>query len=350
LQLRHPLSTIRSVRERSKHARLRDESSAPDPKREAEPARLRQALVERLDDIEDKLEHDLATDDEQRNAVQQLVGDVAREARDAGSRLLRTLSGPRTLAVRLAGALASPERDASGVDSRLRDAVADALLPLARGWLGLKLRSEIPLPQRGGVLVAFNRSGWPLPIEGMVVAGVVADRARRRDVYVMWDGVVTIAPGLAPALRRVGVLPAEPGVARSLLDRGAMVVCFPEGPAAGLKSYAERYKLAAFDDAFAIEEASEANAAIVPGAIVGHEESYPVVGHVAGVPLTPMFPLAGPLGLLPLPLGWRVRTGVPVPYDDDVNASAAAIEDVLRSRMQAMLSDMLRERRSIVRG
>jgi len=348
--LQKPLFTIRSVPERSKHARVAGESPAPRPKRAAEPARLRQALVERLDDIERKIEDELATEEEQRSSVEQLVADVAREARDAGSRLLRTLSGPRALAVRLAGALASPERDASGVDVRLRDAVADALRPIARAWLGLRLRTEIPLPQRGGVLVAFNRSGWPLPIEGVVVAGAVADRARRRDVYVLWNGAVTIAPGLGSTLRRVGVLPAEPGVARGLLDRGALVVCFPEGTAAGLKSYSGRYRLAAFDDAFAIEEASEAKAAIVPGAIVGHEESYPVVGRVAGVPLTPMFPLAGPLGLLPLPLGWRVRTGVPVPYGDDANASAAAIESILRSRMHAMLADMLSERRSIVRG
>jgi len=151
-----------------------------------------------------------------------------------------------------------------------------------------------------------------------------------------------------PSVRRVG----DEAVAKvaHVGDRGALVVCFPEGTAAGLKSYSGRYRLAAFDDAFAIEEASEAKAAIVPGAIVGHEESYPVVGRVAGVPLTPMFPLAGPLGLLPLPLGWRVRTGVPVPYGDDANASAAAIESILRSRMHAMLADMLSERRSIVRG
>jgi 1-acyl-sn-glycerol-3-phosphate acyltransferase len=236
------------------------------------------------------------------------------------------------------------------VDVRLRDAVADALRPIARGWLGLRLRTEIPLPQRGGVLVAFNRSGFPVPTEGLVVAAAVAERARRRDVYVLWDGALTITPGIAPTLRRVGVLPAEPGAARGLLDRGALVICFPEGSAAGVKSYAARYKLAAFGDAFAIEEATEANAAIVPGAIVGHEESYPVVGHVAGVPLTPMFPLAGLLGLLPLPLGWRVRTGVPVPYGEDASSSPDVVEDVLRARMQAMLADMLAERRSIVRG
>ena len=128
------------------------------------------------------------------------------------------------------------------------------------------------------------------------------------------------------------------------------MVSFPEGGAARRKSYAERYKLAAFEDGFVVEEAAAAGAAIVPAAIVGHEESFPVLGRIAGLPLTPMFPLAGPLGLLPLPLGWRVNIGVPVPYDDDSEGTPPQIESLLRSRMQAILGEMLAERRSIVRG
>src|SRR5262245_37137224 len=119
------------MRERSKHARVSDDGAVVERKGAPAPARLRDALVERLDDIERKIEDEIATEEERHGAVEQLVADVAREARDVGARLLRTLAGPRTLATRLASALASPVRDANGVDVRLRDAVADALRPIA---------------------------------------------------------------------------------------------------------------------------------------------------------------------------------------------------------------------------
>jgi 1-acyl-sn-glycerol-3-phosphate acyltransferase len=337
------------VRESTKHARSSDLHLTPDADGPFDAATLRQALIERIDQIERKLEVELIPAPEKSNSVEQFFGDVAREARDAGSRLLRALSGPRTLVVRLAGALASPEPDASGVDTRLRDAISDTLRPLARGWLGLKLRTEIPIPQRGGVLIALNRSGWPLPTEGMILSSAIGERARRRDVYVLWDADVATVPAVGSAMRRLGVLPAEPRVARSLLERGALVICFPEGGAARYKGYAERYKLQPFEDGFVIEEARQANAAIVPAAVVGHEESFPVLGRIAGLPLTPMFPFAGPLGLLPLPLGWRLRVGIPVHYDDD-DSNAPDVESLVRGRMQTLIGEMLAERRSIVRG
>jgi 1-acyl-sn-glycerol-3-phosphate acyltransferase len=356
LQLSLPLFTIALVQERSKQTRIGNARPprADDEHRPAEPERLQQALVARLDALERHVADEIAPRPRPDGSIQQFVGDVTREARDAASRLLRALTPPRTVMARLVGALASPRANESGVDEDLRDALAEALRPLARSWLGLRLCTDIPLPQRGGVLIAFNRSGWPFPTEGMLVAAAVAERARRHDVYVLWDAAVATKPALGSAMRRVGVLAAEAGAARSLLARGALVVCFPEGGAAREKIYADRYRLAPFEDAFVLDEARAAGAAVVPGAIVGHEESYPVLGHVAGVPLTPVFPLAGALGLLPLPLGWRVHIGAPVHHDEDggrevaVNAGERYV--LLRSRMQAMLGDMLAERRSIVRG
>src|SRR5205823_13388708 len=60
---------------------------------------------------------------------------------------------------------------------------------------------------------------------------------------------------------------------------------------------------------------------IVPVAVVGAEEIYPVVGRAEGVgrllgvpyvPVTPFFPLLGVLGALPLPTKWFIRSGKPI--------------------------------------
>ena len=313
----------------------------------SEAARLQKALAERLSDLERRLQEDAAEEQRGSSSLEQFLGDVAREARDAGSRVWRSLAGTRRLALRVAEAIGSPRSDAAGVDDRLRDALADALRPAARAWLGLKLRTETPLPQRGGVLVAFNRSAWPLPVEALIAGAAVSDRARRRDVYVLWDPHVSDALAVGTVMRRLGVLPAAPGIARDLLDGGALVLCFPEGRAAREKSYTERYRLTRFADDFVVGEACAAGVPIVPGAILGHEESYPVLGRIAGLPVTPTFPFAGALGLVPLPLGWKLRIGAPVPYEERAASDAL---DMLRARMQTMLGEMLLERRSIVRG
>jgi hypothetical protein len=42
------------------------------------------------------------------------------------------------------------------------------------------------------------------------------------------------------------------------------------------------------------------------------------------VPITPTFPLLGPLGIIPLPSQWRIRFGAPI-WFDDVTAERARI-------------------------
>jgi 1-acyl-sn-glycerol-3-phosphate acyltransferase len=337
------------VGERSKQARATDLRAVSAATRPPEPAQLKEALVAQLDDIEKRLAGDHLDPPPADGSVEQFVTDVAREARGVGARLLRVLSGPRQIVGHLVEALAGPQPEATGVDERLRDAVAEVLRPLARSWLGLRLRTDIPLAQRGPVLVTLNRSGWPLPTEALVIGAAIAERARRHDVYILWDADLANVPALGGVLRRIGVLPAERETVRRLLGLGALVICFPEGRAARGKDYASRYRLTRFADGFLIDEARARNVPVVPGAIIGHEESYPVLGRLGGLPLTPTFPLTGVLGLLPLPLGWRARTGIPVAYDEH-GAGADDLTATVRARMQSMIGDVLAERRSIIRG
>jgi len=320
-------------------------TGASDARSEVE--RLEDGLTKRLKHLERQVVGEIIDDARTRGSVSQFLADVTNEARDAGSRLWRSFSDTRTRALRVAEAWRSPHTDESGFDERLLEAFAEALRPAARGWLGLKLRTDIPLPQKGAILIAFNRSAWPLPLEAMVLSAAVSERARRRDVHVLWDPSVVDSRALRRLMRRLGVSAAVPGAARALLEKGALVLCFPEGNAAREKRYAERYRLARFADDFLIGEACAAGVPVVPGGIVGHEESFPVLGRIAGMPLTPMFPLGGVLGLVPLPLGWKVRIGVPVPHDGGAAGDAL---DALRGHIQAIIGEMVSERRSIVRG
>jgi 1-acyl-sn-glycerol-3-phosphate acyltransferase len=63
---------------------------------------------------------------------------------------------------------------------------------------------------------------------------------------------------------------------------------------------------------------------IIPVSIVGAEEIYPLIGNIKPLaralgfpyfPVTPTFPLLGPLGAIPLPSKWLIEFGEPIPTD-----------------------------------
>jgi len=99
-------------------------------------------------------------------------------------------------------------------------------------------------------------------------------------------------------------------------------------------------------------------ATIVPVAVVGAEEIYPLVGRVRAVgklvgipylPVTPFFPLLGPLGMIPLPTKWMMRFGKPIVLDASPRQShdgtaVRAIAEQIRLRVQRMVGDLLRRR------
>jgi 1-acyl-sn-glycerol-3-phosphate acyltransferase len=64
--------------------------------------------------------------------------------------------------------------------------------------------------------------------------------------------------------------------------------------------------------------ARTAQVPIIPVAIVGAEETHPVLAKLTRlaaplglpyIPITPTFPLLGPLGLLPVPTKWSIKIG-----------------------------------------
>ena len=154
---------------------------------------------------------------------------------------------------------------------------------------------------------------------------------------------------------------ATPEDALRLLHTGELVGVFPEGYKGVGKGWKERYRLQRFGRGGFIELALRAGAPIIPVAIVGSEEIYPMIGNakllarIGGFPyfpITPFFPWLGPLGLLPLPSKWIVEFGEPIPtdgYPDDAWQDAMLVfneTDRIRDQIQQMLYRNLMSRRS----
>ena len=96
----------------------------------------------------------------------------------------------------------------------------------------------------------------------------------------------------------------------ALESGGHLVGVWPEGFKGVGKPFSERYKLQRFGRGGFVSTAVASGAPIIPLSVVGSEEIYPKIGDLGPLarllglpyfPITPTWPLLGPLGLVPLP-------------------------------------------------
>ncbi len=136
----------------------------------------------------------------------------------------------------------------------------------------------------------------------MLQAGVFADHPAHRNLRLLGADLVYELPGLAGLARRSGHTRAAPACADRLLAAGELVGVFPEGFKGIGKPFRERYQLQRFGRGGFARTAIGAQVPIVPCAIVGAEEIYPMIGNcepgrpaaaAALLPDHPAVPLAG---------------------------------------------------------
>jgi 1-acyl-sn-glycerol-3-phosphate acyltransferase len=257
---------------------------------------------------------------------------------------------------RLAG---EHEVDEFGFDPELNAAVfMPAALALYRGWFRIQLRGLGNLPGAGAALVVANHSGV-LPLDAiMLQAGVFADHPAHRNLRLLGADLVYELPFLASLARRSGHTRASPGCADRLLEAGELVGVFPEGFKGIGKPFSQRYQLQRFGRGGFARTAIGAGVPIIPCAIVGAEEIYPMIGNSPQVarllglpyfPITPLFPWLGPIGAVPLPSNWIIEFCEPVPTDSyqgrsDDEAVISAVADQVRDTIQAKLDDLVADR------
>ncbi len=105
--------------------------------------------------------------------------------------------------------------------------------------------------------------------------------------------------------------------------------------------------------------ALETHTPIVPVGIVGSEEQQPGLANLPGLgrllgmpafPITLGFPWLGPLGMLPLPVKYRIYFGEPLRFDGHAGDDDVVIEekvDVVKTALQDLLDRGCREREGI---
>jgi 1-acyl-sn-glycerol-3-phosphate acyltransferase len=252
------------------------------------------------------------------------------------------------------------EVDQFGFDPDLNSAVLmPAALALYRNWFRVQARGLQHIPDTGPALIVANHSGV-LPLDAiMLQAGVFADHPAGRNVRLLGADLVYRLPGLAALARRSGHTRADPDQALQLLAAGELVGVFPEGFKGIGKPFSERYRLQRFGRGGFARTALQAGVPVIPCAIVGAEEIYPMLGNSEALaralrlpyfPLTPLFPWLGLVGAVPLPSNWMIEFCEPVsvfepsasgpaadPDEDMVAKLADQVRDIIQAKLDALV-------------
>ena len=237
-----------------------------------------------------------------------------------------------------------------------------AVRPIAEKWFRIEVRGAENIPAEGGALIVSNHSGT-IPVDALMTMVSVRDHTDRY-LRALGADLVFKLPFVGTVARKGGATLACAEDAERMLAGGELVGVWPEGFKGIGKPYSQRYKLQRFGRGGFVSAALRTQVPIVPLSVVGAEEIYPLVGNVPAlarllgvpyIPITPLFPLLGPLGLVPLPSKWLLEFGEPIRTDEYDEGAAEDpmlvfnVTDQVRETIQQTLYSLLKQRDSVFR-
>jgi 1-acyl-sn-glycerol-3-phosphate acyltransferase len=252
--------------------------------------------------------------------------------------------------------------DEWGRSEHMRSLARKLYAPLYKHWFRVEWEGLEKIPKTGGALLVANHAG-AIPSDAPVIMHGIEEELGR-PVYGLADFFFREAPWVGTMWARVGGVPAHPDNAcRILRDQGELVLVFPEGTKGPSKTYTDRYRLRRFGRGGFIEIAMRAGVPVIPIAVVGAEESMPILfraprlAKMLGVPYFPVtanMMAFGPLGLgLYFPAKFKLRVLDPVTFNvpaaQERYSKSRVMEEAetIRMHLQETLYEMLRERRSV---
>src|SRR3954469_20701142 len=248
--------------------------------------------------------------------------------------------------------------DEWGRSERVRAFVRKAYDPMYKHWFRAEWEGLDKIPAEGGALLVSNHAGAIPSDAPAIMHGIETELGR--PVYGLAEYIFRELPVIGTLWSRAGGVTAQPDNAYRLLrEQNQLVLVFPEGTKGTSKNYSERYRLRRFGRGGFVEIAMRAGVPIVPIAVVGAEESMPIIFKVPqlakalGVPYVPVTanmlllgPLLGAVGYFPSK--FKLKVLAPIHFDVAPNQPRYSRSKVMdesesiREKIQEALYDMLR--------
>jgi 1-acyl-sn-glycerol-3-phosphate acyltransferase len=265
-----------------------------------------------------------------------------------------------------AGELPNPrltDVDEWGRSEHMREIARRLYGPIYSKWFRAEWEGLEKIPQNGGALLVANHAAAIPSDAPAIMHGIETELGR--PVYGLADHLFKSMPLVGVLWSRLGGVVAHPDNAYRLLrEQQQLVLVFPEGSKGPGKHYSQRYRLRRFGRGGFVEIAMRAGVPVIPIAVVGAEESMPIVfkstvlAKALGLPYFPvtanqvlMGPLLGTVAYLPAKFRLRVLDPVhfDVPPDQNRYSKSRVMEEseTIRELIQSALYDMLRRRGSV---
>jgi len=217
------------------------------------------------------------------------------------------------------------------------------------------------IPAAGRALYVANHRGF-MPIDGVIHLWLILNNRGRVVRFLIIPSLLRIS-FLCNFLTKLGGVVASQENAARLFEQEALVGMFPEGIRGAFTPYKTAYQLRDFSKSGFARMAIVNQAPVIPVAVVGHAEIFPIIGRINSgyvtrklgwpyLPIAPMFPLAP----VPIPSKWHVRVLEQVPLQGLKPADAdnrTLVEDFSRhvqNIVQKNIDQMVTRRKHIFWG
>jgi 1-acyl-sn-glycerol-3-phosphate acyltransferase len=217
------------------------------------------------------------------------------------------------------------------------------------------------IPQTGRGLYVSNHRGF-MPLDAVMHLSLMFTQRNRVPRFLIIHSLLR-TPFLSNFLTKLGGVVASQENATRLFEQEELIGIFPEGIRGTFSPYKTTYKLRNFSKSGFARMAVENQAPVIPSAVIGHAEIFPIIGRIDSswvvkelgwpyLPIAPMFPLAP----IPIPSKWHVRVLEPVPLqglkpaDAENDRLMKSFSDHVQQLIQANIDDMLPRRTSIFWG
>ena len=217
------------------------------------------------------------------------------------------------------------------------------------------------VPKSGRAMYVSNHRGF-MPLDAVMHLSLLFTHRQRIVRFLIIPSLLRI-PFLCNFLTKLGGVIANQENAARLFGREELVGIFPEGIRGSFTPYKRTYQLRDFAKSAFAKIAIENQSPVVPSAVIGHAEIFPIIGRIDSgfivkefgwpyFPIAPMFPLAP----IPIPSKWHVRVLPAVPFEGLKPADAENVRIVrdfarhVQGIVQANIDDMVPKRKSIFWG